>query len=58
MGVVQGGTHDQVFPGYWKGIGKVFEGVLAGYWWVLRGIGTLLRRRASVDGGRAGVRFE
>ena len=33
-------------PGYWKGIGDRFEGVLVGYWWVLEGIGGYWRRAA------------
>ena len=35
-------------PGYWKGIGDRFEGVLVGYWWVFVGIGGYWRQAADV----------
>ena len=41
-------------PGYWKGIGDRFGGVLVGYWWVLVGIGGYWRRAAR-DGRKCGI---
>ena len=41
-------------PGYWKGIGDRFEGVLVGYWWVLEGIGGYWSRTAR-DHQKCGI---
>ena len=43
-------------PGYWKGIGDRFGGVLVGYWWVLVGIGD--ERRVMDENAALGLTLE